>query len=376
MRGCLLLLLLPAAARAGTKARPVVLPVSPVPGFVALAPVRPVASALLPPLSLALPRPAASAAPSVARVAEPARPGLMARLGNWLARPRPQPSASVEHSAALESLHELHGLMGEGDWQRALDRLEDLFVGRRARGWYDRHPEFGEYWQQGAAYYRAAERRLAATYRAGVSRAKDAALVAEVQAAPVAGRAWCPTELQAKDSPYCAFHALANAAASAGRPVAVPELVARAREALDRDYVPLSPERAARLERELGVRLRVRTGNGLATADLRELAPLIGAKVEKRPFPDEPELLVSLSAGARWLLSFRFFHERHAVPEADRRLAGHDLEPLAHEVYLLGSLETSAGRLYLVQDSGVGLTTLYTYAELRALTQEAKLVAF
>jgi hypothetical protein len=84
-----------------------------------------------------------------------------------------------------------------------------------------------------------------------------------------------------------------------------------------------------------------------------------------------------LGSGREVLVSLRMFHPRyrHSGDLAAHR--GHDYMVLHHEVYLLGAFDSPSrgARLYLLQDSGSGLTLMATAAELDALAQEVQLLS-
>ncbi|MBI4345839.1 MAG: hypothetical protein HY553_03225 [Elusimicrobia bacterium] len=358
---------------------------APVPVPVAVAEVRiaPMAGAVpAPPAALARLAPLPLSLPVAMPLAPVARPTLLGRLRNWVAgvQPTARP-ASVEHESVFGSLQELHGLLSAGDYQAGLDHLERYYTGKRARDWYDANPEFDHYRSQALAYYRHAERALMAELDRGIARAKDPALVEAAKAGPSAGHDYRETELQEKDSPWCAYHALLNAAkASVGlaRPIETRQLVAYAQRLLDRDAIPFKGEGGVpRAEAALGIPLRVRAAGGLNGESVLELARALGGSARASALPErEDELRASLAAGEEWLLGLRFFHARYPVAERERRALGHDYEPLAHQAYLLGAFEHEGARYYMLQDSGVGLTTFYTFAELRALTKKAEVVRF
>ncbi|MBI5202495.1 MAG: hypothetical protein HY925_12965 [Elusimicrobia bacterium] len=355
--------------------------IAPVPVVVGPVPVAPVAGAAW---TAPVPSPAAFplALPVALPAAAPRSPTLLQRLGALFGGANRSPHAlAVEHLAAFESLQQVHGKLAAGERQAALDDLDRLFTGKRARDWYAGNPDYAHYRAQGFAYYRHAERLVMADYEAGVARAVDPALLYSAKAAPVFGHSYRETELQEKDAPWCAYHALLNAIRASsgfGEPFDVRALVGFAKRLLDRNVVPTHDDFSlGQVEAAMGVRLRVRASHGLSDDNVDDVARALGGAARADGFPStEAELLDSFARGEERLLGFRFFHARFPLPESVRQEHGHDYEVLGHEGYLLGAFPHAGRWYYMVQDSGVGRTTFYTFAELRSIVKRSELVRF
>jgi hypothetical protein len=231
------------------------------------------------------------------------------------------------------------------------------------------------------AYYRFAEDAILRAYGRSHKRASDAGLVAEARAAARAGtlvgHEYRVTPLQDKDSGHCALHTMFNAiSASAGfvRPLRVHEFIEDAREALDAmPKVTGSARGIARLEKELGVKFGRNVDDGLGDDSMAAYARRLGLGLRAEPAPADAQGWLTLLRGREeTLLTFRMFHPRFRHDDEARRHEGHDYRVLHHAAYLLGAFPSpSRGQwLFMVQDSGSGITAFHTAEELSALSKD------
>jgi hypothetical protein len=191
------------------------------------------------------------------------------------------------------------------------------------------------------------------------------------------GHEYRVTPLQDKDSGHCALHTMFNAiSASAGfvRPLRVHEFIEDAREALDAmPKVTGSARGIARLEKELGVKFGRNVDDGLGDDSMAAYARRLGLGLRAEPAPADAQGWLTLLRGREeTLLTFRMFHPRFRHDDEARRHEGHDYRVLHHAAYLLGAFPSpSRGQwLFMVQDSGSGITAFHTAEELSALSKD------
>lgn len=277
---------------------------------------------------------------------------------------------TTEEESMREGLASANLLVQAGRPQEALDLLTTQFESKHARDWYRQNPAYLPYWTEGMRFYRLIERGLMHDLEAVKRRAGDGRLIAE------AGAAYRPTEIQARGSGHCAYHALANAIeASAGfaRPTSVNELIAFARRAFNRE---LHPHLSAAEAQALGVPKRIDVGAGLGPETTTELARLLGLEFSARPAPRSEEELLELLRGPRRVIAvLRLFHGGARLEPGLAEDAGHAHRPVYHAVHLLGAFRSrvTGGWVFMAQDSGSGTTDFYTWREFGDLVESVEL---
>lgn len=296
----------------------------------------------------------------------------------------PGQRVTVEEHGLRESLAETHAALEEGRLQHALTPLIERFESGAAKAWFRANGEFERYRSQAMAYYRFAERAVLAAYGRGHKRSSDDELVAEALAAERAGalvgHGWRRTALQAKDLGHCATHALYNAiAASVGFavPTRVEDLIDHARWTMNVKpaFNKASARETARFEAQLGVKFGRDIDHGMGEKDMVQYASRLGLRLSPRAPPaDEAGWLALLRGGDQTLLSYRMFHPRFRQDEDGSPLDGHDYRVLHHAAYLLGAFPSPSRRawLFMVQDSGSGITAFLSAEELSALTKDVQ----
>lgn len=302
---------------------------------------------------------------------------------------RPGERVTVEEMGMQESLGNAWTMLRDGRLQESLTVLSSSFKGAVANGWYRANGQYAPYQFQAHAYIRFLERAVKLAFERGVARAREADLVAEAREAARAGlllgHEYRATAIQDKDSGHCAHHALFNAiSASVGfaYPLSVHRFVERARELLNvtaKQATGKSGRELAALEKDLKIKFGRDVGEGMGVESIEKWSLMLGMTFEARgpPAPTDQAWSSLLASGKEVMLSLRLFHERFPHSDEERLLHGHDFRPLHHEVYLLGAFDSpSRGvRLYMVQDSGTGLTEFFTAAELSAVTSDVQLVS-
>lgn len=288
---------------------------------------------------------------------------------------------TTEELGLRESLSKAHRALEQGLPQRALGTLSDHFGAASAKSWFRANAQFDRYRAQAMSYFRFAESAILRAYGRSHGRAGDAGLVAEARAAAregsLVGHEYRATPLQDKDSGHCALHTMFNAiTASAGfvRPLRVHEFIEDARAALNTmPTVTGSARGVARLERELGVKFGRNVDEGLGDESMAAYARRLGLGLRGAPAPADAQGWLALLRGPEeTLLTFRMFHPRFRHDEEERAREGHDYRVLHHAAYLLGAFPSpSRGEwLFMVQDSGSGVTAFHTAEELTALSKD------
>ncbi len=308
-----------------------------------------------------------------------ARRALHARR---LANAPPSRRLTVEEIGLRQTLTGAHGALAAGRPQEALGALSAHFNGSAAKSWFRANSSFDRYRDKGMEYYRFAEDAVLRAYGRSHARAADRGLVAEARAAArdgsLLGREYRTTQLQDKGAGHCAHHALFNAIkASAGfaYPLAVRQFIENAREMLN--VRPAIAGNVAALEAAMGVKFGLDVDQGMDDKSMARYASLLGLNLGVRGPPADEAGWKALVAGREQpLLTFRMFHPRYRLDETARAVEGHRYEMLHHEVYLLGAFPSpSRGTwLFMVQDSGSGITAFHTAEELTALTKDVQLL--
>ncbi|MDX6769723.1 MAG: hypothetical protein SF051_09340 [Elusimicrobiota bacterium] len=302
-----------------------------------------------------------------------------------LDRAGPTRRLTIEEMGLRETLAGAHGALAAGRPQEAVGSLSRHFNGASAKSWFQANSRFERYREKGLEYYRFAEAALLRAYARSRERAGERALVAEARAAArdgsLLGREYRTTALQDAGAGHCAQHALFNAiTASVGfvYPLAVREFIENARDALNTGPVVKGGSRSvAALEASLGLKLGRDVDQGMDEASMARYAALLGLTLASRGPPADEDGWRALVAGPEQpLLTFRMVHPRYRLDEAARRVDGHDYALLHHAVYLLGAVPSpSRGAwLFMVQDSGSGITAFHTAEELTALTMSVQLL--
>lgn len=130
----------------------------------------------------------------------------------------------------------------------------------------------------------------------------------------------------------------------------------------------------ARLEAQLGVTFGRDVGQGMSDKDMSRYASLLGMSLASRAPPsDEAGWLGLLRGPEQPLLTYRMFHPRLRLDGSE----GHDYRVLYHATYLLGAFPSPSrgATLFMVQDSGSGITAFLTAEELTALVKDVQLLA-
>jgi hypothetical protein len=300
-----------------------------------------------------------------------------------VANPRPGERVTIEEHGLRESLVTVHDALAQRSPQHALAVLTERFEAGSAKSWFQANGEFSRYRDQAMAYYRFAERAVLAAYGRSHARASDPVLVAEARAAArdgsLVGREYRATALQDKDSGHCAHHAFFNAImASVGfvYPLKVHQLVENAKRLLNVRPVfnrTAAAERA-QLEAQLGVKFGRDVDQGMGDKDMAQYASLLGMSLASRAPPSgEAGWLALLRGPEQPLLTYRMFHPRFRL---DAAVDGHDYRVLHHAAYLLGAFPSRSrgATLFMVQDSGSGITAFLTAEELTALVKDVQLL--
>lgn len=302
-----------------------------------------------------------------------------------LANAPPARRLTLEEMGLRDTLAGAHQALLAGRPQEALEALTKHITGASAKSWFRANSPFDRYREKGLEYYRFAEDAVLRAYGRAYARADDRALAAEARAAALdgslLGRPYRSTPIQDKNASHCAQHALFNAiTASVGfaYPLTVRDFIKNARETLNvRPAYAGSGRGAVELESAVGVRFGIDVDEGMDDRTLARYASLLGLKLGVRGPPADEAGWRALVAGREQpLLTFRMVHPRYRLDETARAVEGHDYELLHHAVYLLGAFPSpSRGAwLFMVQDSGSGVTSFHTAEELSALTRDVQLL--
>lgn len=298
----------------------------------------------------------------------------------------PEQRVTMEETGLRESLTGVHAALREGRLQAALDPLSEHFDGAAAKEWFRANGGFGPYREQAMVYYRFAEVVLLRAYARSHRRASDAGLIAEARAASrdgsLLGRGYRATPPQEKDSGHCALHAMFNAITAAAGfvyPLPVHEFVENARSMLNAmpSFHNTGRRGIAQMEKELGLKFGRNVDEGLGDKDMARYAGALGLPMRTVAAPASDAGWRELLGGREQaVLSLRMFHPRFRLDKRDAALEGHEYRMLHHAVHLLGAFPSPSRGvwLYMVQDSGSGVTAFHTAEELTALTRDVQLI--